>query len=379
MMNNTPTLTLPLSKIPLVYSGGGGGRGGGENVNSLMLWVVKGHGMYDKEKCELCGNCLVACQNTDYDRDTAIEEMNALREGRSADILRQCVTCMACNEICKRGANPFDLISDMQEKMNAFEVPEALLLRYDPIEKMPSEIRKGKPGKPAISSCVIAPRLPRPIEGSIFDDLTHISGGKYQCLAAWLHLGMRSRVKRGIHSFIENLSATGEDEIVFLHTGCYTTVSTLAKEYEVDVPFRYIHLFEYLLEHMKTRQSEIKKLNMKIAYHRPCTSRLAPDKEKLFDDLFELIGVERVSRKYDYKKTLCCGAPLAFRDRNRMRELIENNLEDAKRSHAEAMVFYCVGCFDFLSADAIEQKMDVYMVSDLCRLSLGEELTGGKL
>ena len=335
--------------------------------------------MYYKEKCELCGNCLVACQNNKYDRDTAIEEMNALREGRSANILKQCVTCMACNEICKRGANPFDLISEMQEKTNAIEVSEALLQRYDPIEKMPSEIRKGTPGRPAISSCVIAPRLPRPIEGSIFDDLTHISGGKYQCLAVWLHVGMRSRVKQRIHSFIENLSATGENEIIFLHTGCYTTVSTLTKEYEIDVPFRYIHLFEYLLEHMKMRQDEIKKLDMKIAYHRPCTSRLAPDREPLLDDLFELIGVERVPRKYDYKKTLCCGAPLAFRNRNRMRELIEKNLEDAKRSNAEAMVFYCVGCFDFLSSGAAEHEMDVYMVSDLCRLALGEELPAPKI
>jgi hypothetical protein len=31
MMNDTPTLTLPLE---------GGGQGGGEYVNNLMLWLV---------------------------------------------------------------------------------------------------------------------------------------------------------------------------------------------------------------------------------------------------------------------------------------------------------------------------------------------------
>jgi Fe-S oxidoreductase len=281
---------------------------------------------------------------------------------------------MACNEICKKGANPFDLISEMQEKKNAIEVSDAILQRYDPIEKMPSKVRKGMSGKPAISLCVIEPRLPNPIEGSIFNDLIHISGGKYQCLAVWLHLGKPSRVKKRIHSFIENLASTGEKEIVFLHTGCYTTATTLAKKNEVDVPFRSIHLFEYLLEHLKARGDEIRKLNMKIAYHRPCTSRLAPDKEPLLDDLFEMIGVERVIRKYDHKKTLCCGAPLATRDKNRMRELMEKNLDDAKQAKAEAMVFYCVGCFRFLNAGALQRNMKAYMISDLCRLAIGEKL-----
>jgi len=45
----------------------------------------------------------------------------------------------------------------------------------------------------------------------------------------------------------------------------------------------------------------------KIAYQRPCGSRYTPAKEQMLDELFELIGVERVVREYDREKALCCG------------------------------------------------------------------------
>ncbi len=40
-------------------------------------------------------------------------------------MLRQCITCYACNEICPRKANPFDLIAALQEKYDVFSSKEA--------------------------------------------------------------------------------------------------------------------------------------------------------------------------------------------------------------------------------------------------------------
>ena len=82
--------------------------------------------MFDRSKCDLCGDCLVECLYVNYDREKAVQEMIALIEDREAEILKECITCVACNEYCTKGANPFDLICRLQEKTNALMLPEKL-------------------------------------------------------------------------------------------------------------------------------------------------------------------------------------------------------------------------------------------------------------
>lgn len=330
--------------------------------------------MFHRKKCNLCGDCLVECKFTSYDRKAAIEEMTALIHGRPTNIVKECITCAACNEICPQGANPFDLICKTMEETGSLELPEAVIEMYEARHQMPNEIRKGKPGKPAISSCVIGPSLPRPLEGSLFDDLTHIEGEDYYCYIGWIHFGMVSPIDKGLPKFIDNLAATGEKEIVLLHDDCYASATTLAKEHGIAVPFRPIHIVEYLRDQMKARQGEIKKLDMKIAYQRPCASRYTPEKEPMLDELFDLIGVDRVARKYDRENASCCALPLLVRDAERMAEIQTRNLDDAKDSGAEVMAFLCPVCIHGLGAGTLERGMEIYMLSDLCRLALGEEL-----
>jgi heterodisulfide reductase subunit B len=125
---------------------------------------------------------------------------------------------------------------------------------------------------------------------------------------------------------------------------------------------------------MKARQGEVKKLGMKIGYQRPCASRYTPEKEPMLDELFDLIGVERVARRYDRTDALCCALPLLFRDMERMGEIQAKNLDDAQDAGATAMTFLCPVCIRGLGTDATARGMDIYMISDLCRLALGEEL-----
>jgi ferredoxin len=330
--------------------------------------------MFHEDKCDLCGDCLAECKYIDYDREAAIAEFTALIEGLPTNIVKECVTCAACNEICPQGANPFDLICRTQEETNALEIPDAVVERFDAMCKGENRIERGAPGKPAISSCVVGPALPRPLGGSLFADLTHIKGENYFCHIGWVHLGRLSPLEKGIHTFIENLATTGEKEIVFLHDDCYATATTGAREYGVEVPFRPIHIIEYLLDQMKARRDEVRPLGMKIAYQRPCASRYTPEKEPMLDALFELIGVERAARRYDREDALCCGLPLMFRDGARARQIQARNLDDAKGAGAEAMAFLCPVCVRGLAGGSMERGMDIYMLSDLCRLALGEEL-----
>jgi hypothetical protein len=63
-----------------------------------------------------------------------------------------------------------------------------------------------------------------------------------------------------------------------------------------------------------------------------------------------------------------------FRDMAKAQEIQVRNLDDARDAGAEAVTFLCPVCVRSLGAGTTERGMDVYMLSDLCRLALGEEL-----
>jgi hypothetical protein len=63
-----------------------------------------------------------------------------------------------------------------------------------------------------------------------------------------------------------------------------------------------------------------------------------------------------------------------FRDMAKGMEIQQKNLDDAKQAGAKAMTFLCPVCVRGLGSGAAERGLDIYMVSDLCRLALGEKI-----
>ena len=45
--------------------------------------------MWEAERCNLCGDCLVRCQYVDFDEDKAVAQIKELMEGKPADILKE--------------------------------------------------------------------------------------------------------------------------------------------------------------------------------------------------------------------------------------------------------------------------------------------------
>jgi Fe-S oxidoreductase len=330
--------------------------------------------MFDLSKCDSCGDCLVRCQYVDYDRSRAIREIKDLIEGKDAEILRECVTCMACNEYCEKGANPYDLILQLQEEKDVLPLSDEQWKMFTAQESFPEKVTKGDPDKPALSLCTMKDRLPEgAIEGRMFDGLTIVSGGKYYCYILHLHLARESYFKKNVQKYIDSLASLNKKEVVVIHDDCYSTATTKAREYGIKVPFRPVHIIEYLLNYLKEHTGSITRLNKKIAYQRPCISRYTPEKEPMLDELFELIGVERVPRRYDRQDALCCGAPFMARGSEGGSYLIDKNITDAKGYQADAMVILCPICWMSLSQPCRERGLPPVYITDLCRMALGEK------
>lgn len=330
--------------------------------------------MFDRSKCDLCGDCLVRCQYVNYDRDRAIREFTALTEGEYADILHECVTCVACNEYCTKGANPFDLIVQLQEKTGALAIPDKTRAFILSGATVPSQVVKGEPDKPFLSICIAEHLLPEGLLNSrMFEGLTVVKGGDYWCYVACLHIALESAVKANAQKFVDNLAKLGAKEIVFLHDECYGMLTNVGLDYGLQVPFKPIHIVEYVLNYLKDHKSNITRLGKKIAYQRSCSSRWTPEKEPMLDEIFDLIGVERVSRKYDREDALCCTFPF-----NRLRpelgkKVQDMNITDAKEHKAEAMVFICSWCEATLKRSCQEGGLAPIYFVDLCRMALGEK------
>jgi Fe-S oxidoreductase len=68
------------------------------------------------------------------------------------------------------------------------------------------------------------------------------------------------------------------------------------------------------------------------------------------DDIFDLIGVERVKREYDRENCLCCGSSIRtlLRKDDLADEVQKKNVDDMVESGAEACIFNCPMCYDTL-------------------------------
>jgi len=300
--------------------------------------------MFIREKCDLCGECLLRCPYVDYDREEAVSQFRSLLEGGTPEIVTACVTCVACNQFCPTEAHPFDLILQRQEETGALRIPEQNTQLFRNMPNAPSQVIPGKEGKPALSLCCVGDLLPGLFEGPLFEGLTVLKGGDFFCNVGWVHLGAATPVREGARRFVDNLAPHGVSGIVFYHDDCYALAASMLRDFGIEPPFRPMHLIEYLLEQVKERAEKVRPLGLKVAYQQPCASRYTPWKDAWLDELFGLLGVERVERRYDRESALCCGSPLMPRDRERAQSIKQRNVDDAVEAGAEAMIYLCPLC-----------------------------------
>ncbi|HAR98815.1 MAG TPA: hypothetical protein DCS11_07995 [Syntrophus sp. (in: bacteria)] len=334
--------------------------------------------MWNASKCDLCGDCLVKCRYVDYDKERAAGEIKLLMEGKAADILDHCITCNACFQYCPTGADPANLICRMQEKMGS-----PISVSFKPVinsvvktfEQGSRDIQviEGDPDKPALSfdSFTFAQFPAGTLESRMFKGMTVVRGRKYASLVGMAHMGGESLAEKYGQRVIDSLAELGK-EIVYIHNEGYILAHVKAKELGIEVPYRYRHLFEYLLGHFKENQKDIIKLNRKVAYQPNCAVRWFPEQDAWLNEIFELIGVERVSRAYEGVNALCCGGPALFVNNELSMGIQQSNIQDAMDNRAEAMITICPMCDTVLRDQTAKAGLPQIFITDLCRMALGE-------
>jgi Fe-S oxidoreductase len=335
--------------------------------------------MFHEEQCDFCGDCLTRCHYLPFDKKSGGEAFKKLVQGEKVNWLYDCVTCIACNEYCPKDARPFDLILKKMEEAGDFTDPALRASMADRF-KADGEPKPVAPAPRAMSLCVMEGSMPWALQGKLFEGLPLLKGRHYFCNVLFAHMGDESIMRDRLQGMVDNLAKSGAREIVFVHDDCYAVLKGIAPEYGIKLPFRPVSIFEHLRDYLKEHRSDIKKLNLKVAYQRPCASRYTPEKDVYLDEIFDLIGVERVKRQYDGINAICCGVELAgpnlklFPRGKNFEPFREKNIQDARNHGAEAMVYLCPMCYRTLGKKAKETGLTNLMISDLCRLAVGEAL-----
>lgn len=339
-----------------------------------------GHKMWDASKCDLCGDCLVRCRYVDYDKEKAVAEIELLMEGKDADILSKCITCIACNDYCPTGADPSNLIFKMQERIGTSPIVVAGAPVLDVIAKglegqgEPSQPIAGDPDKPVLSlDSFDFGQIPEgTLDSQLFKGMTVVRGSEYMSLVGCVHMGGESFVEKYGQRVIDKLASLGKD-IVYFHNEGFALVHVKAKEYDITVPFNYMHLFEHLRNYLRDHQGSISKLGKKVAYQANCATRYLPEQDAFLDEIFELIGVKRPPRLYERLNAVCCTAPIINTNRELAIDIQEKNVKDAIECGADALITSCPICDRVLRRPTSQLGLPKIFITDLCRIALGEK------
>ena len=336
--------------------------------------------MWDSSKCDLCGDCLVKCRYVDYDKNRAVNEIKLLMEGKEADILNKCITCIACNDYCPTGADPSNLIFKMQEKIGTCPIVAVGKPVLDEMVKglegqgEPGQLIQGDRDKPVLSFDSFEFRqFPEDtLDSVLFKGMTIVRGSEYMSLVGCVHMGGESFAEKYAQNVIDRLASLGKD-IVYIHNEGYTLAHVKAKELGLTVPFKYMHLFEYLRDYLRNNQNTITKLGKKVAYHANCGTRWIPEQDDFLDEIFELIGVERPPRQYERLNAVCCTAPIIGTNRELAVDIQEKNVKDAMECGADALITICPICDAVMRRPTSRLSLPKIFITDLCRIALGEK------
>lgn len=335
---------------------------------------------FDPEICNQCEtvDCLIKCQYIDFkDVAEAKAEKLKINAGKHSRVLDECLTCYACQEYCPYDNNPFYLLVERQEQLGLLPAPRPITAEQLKMMGPKGRIKKEAVSPPVVNMCAF-PMLTGCVRGKLFEGASVIVGTDIFCNIMWLHFAKNSTIKERVPQMIDNimnyyLRGAGVDEMICFHDECYGTYTSVAPAYGIDVPFRPVHLFDYINHRLDELADQITPLNVKIAYQRPCSNRLIPQTDLVLDEIFEKIGADRVPRKYDRENTLCCGGvPRAQQRDNLADELVANNIKDMQAVGAAYCVFNCPFCMATLGQEVAENGLVPILVSDLVQMALGE-------
>ncbi|MHA1884644.1 MAG: hypothetical protein ACW96S_06315, partial [Promethearchaeota archaeon] len=134
--------------------------------------------MFDKSNCVTCEDidCLTRCQWMDIDKKAARVEMEKMINGEETFVLKDCVTCFACDEYCPYDSHPFDLKTELQEKYNSYNINPNMLQgaikQFAPHDEV--RVKEIDPEQPVLNKCTFSRINSEEMKGQMFENMQYL-------------------------------------------------------------------------------------------------------------------------------------------------------------------------------------------------------------
>ena len=301
--------------------------------------------------------------------------MEKMVTGQDSRVLEECVTCYACEEYCGRGNHPFYFITERRQQKGILTAPRAITRQWINVGEPRGRHKLGEIKKKVLSFGFM-PQFLQLVQGRLFDDVmpSYVFGQEFFCNVVYLHFANTSVIKDRLPAVIEQFRELGVREVVCMHDECYAAFTSLAPAYGIRIPFKPIHYFEYLYARLQQLRKEITPIKVKVAYQRPCSSRLCPESHHFVEDIMRLLGVDLIARRYEGQNALCCGSIFRMMyGYDLATDVQTRNIDDMVAHGVEYCVFNCPACQDALGIKVAKRQIHPIHIIDLCRIAIGEK------
>jgi len=219
----------------------------------------------------------------------------------------------------------------------------------------------------------------------LFSGMNIVGGSAYSLGHGFIHGYLKESAETQIGRAVANLNSLGTKEIIFYHDESLRGLD-LARKLGLKLRFTPVTLLEWLIRQVKDNRQQVRQLDTDAAVQLPCSWQSGDRKNARINELFDLIGVRRVKRQYDYNDRLCCGVRGFFglqtghthNDSDRAEAQVSKNIEDARQAGAQYMVTTCPYCYAALASTAKDAGITPIQIEGLASLALyGESLPEG--
>lgn len=217
-------------------------------------------------------------------------------------------------------------------------------------------------------------------ESRLFSGLNLVGGEAYSFGHGFIHGYLKEQEKAQIEKAVESLNYLEAEEVIFYHDESARGLE-LAREMGLELNFTPVSLLEWLIRLAREKSGQIRTIDADAAVQLPCSWRPGDGTNALIRELFDLIGVRRVERKYDFDNRLCCGMRGYFGlttgdtmdDSDRSELQARQNIEDAWKTGAKYLATTCPCCYGALASVAKEAGMVPVQMEGLVSLALYDE------
>jgi Fe-S oxidoreductase len=348
--------------------------------------------MFNEETCERCGICLSECPFLQLPIEKAKEEISKMIETKTSEIIRNCAGCSYCNTICPTQSNPAELRKEIKWRKNRKEGVGSLTLISEEVplnlmsigldvesdeKKNNLKIYTNPPKNKSMFyiGCSLSYIYTDLVKTKLLESLPLVGGMKYCCGGYVYSLFGEEEAKIKGEQLLKAFNELGVEKLVSFCPGCDIMIRgvypKIIEEYNIESQ----SIIEYLIEKYHKGELEFTtKIDQRITFHDPCPWRGL--NRKIYEsprELLEIMGAEVVEMKHNREKSLCCGAPVSFRNRELAERISNKRVSEAQEAGADAIAFICTGCVFALSKNAAEKNIEVYYITELAQMALGEK------